>query len=680
MVIVCLSEEHRDQHTQSSSLIQRSVSRQAAPTETPVYSSPTSDQGPDRRSGPGASPLTMAEFKDRENREPSPKRELYRASDDGRSTGYPPQTATRARRKLGRGDTKAWFNKSFDQAVLASKPKPQKVMRRQNSVTDFFHSMLTKSKSHLQDIFASKKERTTRMLDGGKDETERSRIRVSRDASDLDRAPTGAEAIPSRSGSNERIESFTGAPRHNTGSVSPIHVVHPGPGEQLVRLSPDPGAGQTRRVRRSSRDKDRLSSSPLSRSTNMDIFPTSKPSQHSRSLSYNSPGSMSSSPSDHLQESFGAKSSLSFSAERPSLLSGLESRTSASPVSAAIRRKQMAQSASLSPSKIRGPKTVVTLSSYDSTDSAEEDWTRGERDAGRRSVSSAPPGRLSTCWNNQASPNSLLHAGKRTLVKSNSDTLARLENSPSAYLSSSSPQLVSKTCSDRSGPGNRSLTQFLASGVKSVGTVMIRVTDYLFLGSVEAAYNEPILCKYDISSLIDITNVNPALVPAHKKSDCPCACVANKTPHFRSKLNIGVDDIEWENLEQYFDDINSFINAARRKGRRVLVFSYMGQSRAAAAVVQHLMTHFKMPYQDAMTVVRAKRPQIKLNSGFVKALRRLEKKLGLNAVGEGLGRDHEGSEEGLEVRKGSPVVSRGSVEALEKQSPPHVVRGAWLEC
>ncbi|RUS91818.1 hypothetical protein EGW08_000389 [Elysia chlorotica] len=620
----------------------------------------------------------MAEFGAHENREPSPNREVYRAADGGQGSAYPPQSAARARRKLGRGDSKNWFNKSFDQAVLASKSKPQRVMRRQNSVTDFFHSMLTKSKSHLQDIFASKKEKASRRCGGSK---ETSPFHLPRENSES----LGAEAGGRCSTSNEQLsESMKGASPYNSGSVfrgdsqvSPIRILHPTLESQPVNANSDAEPASGRSLRKSSNDKEQMS--PILPTSNMERFLMSKALNHNRSLSYNSPGKLLTSPVRGQHNAIVKRSSLSSSAERPTALCERETGDTSSPVTAAARRKQMAQSASLSPSKSKGPRTVVTLSSYDSTDSTEEDGERGDGDRARRSVSSAPAGRLSTCWDGPAYP-SLLQAGKRTLVKSNSDTLARLESSSMAYLSSSSPQLMYKASSERGGPGNRSLTQFLASGTKNIGTVMIRVTDYLFLGSVEAAYNEPMLCKYDISSLIDMTNVNPALVPAHKKSDCPCACVANKTPHFRSKLNIGVDDIEWENLEQYFDEINSFINAARRKDRRVLVFSYMGQSRAAAAVVQHLMTHFKMPYEDAMKVVRSKRPQIKLNSGFVKALRRLEKRLGLTPEGDGALKEKFGLGEELERREGSPVVSRGSVEAIEKQSPPHVVRGAWLEC
>ncbi|GFN89859.1 dual specificity protein phosphatase 8 [Plakobranchus ocellatus] len=670
MVVVCLIEEQRVQYTYPYSALYRSRSlklKDSSSEFSPLYLT-------DRQSCTHIDPDNMAEFASRENVNASPTKDMSRTSEESRGPVHPSHPTARVRRKLGRGDSKSWFNKSFDQTVLnqATKPKPQKMIRRQNSVTDFFYTMLTKSKTHLQDIFASKKEKPHRRTDYGRDD--------SAGPFHVDNSEHGRSLVWGESGSNECDESqclhgdtknspqysFRSALENNT-HASSISSFSRESDYQRVSLSPNPTVNESLGCRRLSDEKD-LSSSPQSKISNMDMFLTSKPSQQvdwSRSALEKSPGTLAS-PSKRYQS--------------PDGLDPAKPETSRS---AAMRRKQMAQSASLSPPQSFAPRTIVTLSSYGSADSAEEsDFVRVGRDDGKRSVSSAPSSRLSTCWDGHTASPSLLEAGgatggKRTLVKSNSDTFARLDSTSSSFLSASSPQLVYKTSSE----GKNSLTQFLTSGVKSVGTIMIRVTDYLFLGSIEAAYNEPILCKYGISSLIDMTNVNPALVPAHKKSDCPCACAANKTPHFRSKLNIGVDDIEWENLEQYFDEINSFINGARRKGRRVLVFSYMGQSRAAAAVVQHLMTHYKMPYKDAMTVVRSKRPQIKLNSGFVKALRRLEKKLGLTTDEAG-GKMMANFGDNAEFRESSPVVSRGSVEAIERTSNEHppVVRGAWLEC
>lgn len=92
------------------------------------------------------------------------------------------------------------------------------------------------------------------------------------------------------------------------------------------------------------------------------------------------------------------------------------------------------------------------------------------------------------------------------------------------------------------------------------------VLDWLFVGSVEAAFNEPLLCALGVDAVVDLTNVPPHLVPVEKKTTCPCSCA---TKHFRAKLSLAIDDIDWENIEQYFPDVNSFLNGWRQKGRKV---------------------------------------------------------------------------------------------------------------
>ncbi|XP_012946991.1 mucin-5AC [Aplysia californica] len=572
--------------------------------------------------------------------------------------------SARSRRKFARSGSNSWFNKSFDQAVLnqATKPPPARSMRRQSSVTDFFQNVLSKSKSHLQDIFSSKREK--------------SKIKMAMTTAQEARlqSPTAAVAAAS----DKTAESASGA----EGGASPAQSGHDlgfrsaslhkscpsfyDPDSELVdtssinvQISLDPSPTETRpdiSKRRRSGDKSRVSSPTSPMTATMNMFVVTKPTNF-RSKSEDVDSSLTNAAPTHRRLT--KKSSLPFSTFRHE---GTSSPTSISSLTSPSKKKTPV-SDTASPGRYRAPK-IVTLSSHDSSDSADESQFR------IGSFTSTPPGAYTgggrasfTGTTALLTTGDVISRAKRALVKSNSDTFAKLSSSPLPLVKASSDGNCFKKNSVSS----------LATSMTSSARVMVSVTDYLFLGSVEAAYNEPLLCKYGVSSMIDMTNISPTLVPPHKKSDCPCACV-NKT-HFRSKLNIGVDDIEWENLEQYFEEINAFINGARLKGRRVLVYSYMGQSRAAAAAIQHLMHHFKMPYREALHVVRSKRPQVKLNSGFVKALLRLEKRLGLQTVnqdekGAGLKKQENKPEE-------SPRVSRGSVEDL---SAPPVVRGAWLEC
>ncbi|KAL8599013.1 hypothetical protein ACOMHN_006822 [Nucella lapillus] len=229
---------------------------------------------------------------------------------------------------------------------------------------------------------------------------------------------------------------------------------------------------------------------------------------------------------------------------------------------------------------------------------------------------------------------------KAALVKCKSDSIYRLvlplpgadEAAPLTKASSDDACFTRRRHSPQLLPRDRSVdfsTRSQSSGCspqtsRESWSCVSSIVDWLLVGSVEAAYNEPLLCSLNVEAVVDITNVAPQRVPAEKKTSCPCTC---SKKHFRSKLNLAVDDIEWENIEQHFTDINAFINGWRQRGKRVLVVSYHGRSRAPAVAVQHLMTHYRIPLQRALAHVRARRLQTRINPGFLKALQRVESRV-----------------------------------------------------
>lgn len=150
-----------------------------------------------------------------------------------------------------------------------------------------------------------------------------------------------------------------------------------------------------------------------------------------------------------------------------------------------------------------------------------------------------------------------------------------------------------------------------------------QLLDYLFIGSVEAAYNQPLLCKLKIDSIVDISNVPAADVPASKKALCPCLCT-EQFRHFRSRLIINIDDDEQEDISQYFAEINKFIDGVRQRNKKVLIFSYNGISRAPAAAIQYLMSHENFLLRQAFNLVKNQRPSMLINQGFQKTLETLE--------------------------------------------------------
>ncbi|EDV27132.1 uncharacterized protein TRIADDRAFT_22706 [Trichoplax adhaerens] len=97
--------------------------------------------------------------------------------------------------------------------------------------------------------------------------------------------------------------------------------------------------------------------------------------------------------------------------------------------------------------------------------------------------------------------------------------------------------------------------------------------------------------------------------------------------HTRLRLNIQVRDSTDEDLMPYLEDINSFIEANRRRNKRVLIFCYTGKSSAPTAVIQYLMHHSNMRLQQAHEHVKRRFPSIKINQGFWQTLQRLDERL-----------------------------------------------------
>ena len=76
----------------------------------------------------------------------------------------------------------------------------------------------------------------------------------------------------------------------------------------------------------------------------------------------------------------------------------------------------------------------------------------------------------------------------------------------------------------------------------------------------------------------------------------------------------------------HFDFCFDFIRdaLARADGGGVLVHCFRGKSRSATICAMYVMRALGMSYDEAMTAVRAVRPTAAPNSGFERALRRLD--------------------------------------------------------
>lgn len=136
---------------------------------------------------------------------------------------------------------------------------------------------------------------------------------------------------------------------------------------------------------------------------------------------------------------------------------------------------------------------------------------------------------------------------------------------------------------------------------------MQEIVPGLWLGSVEALDNVEELKKQNILYNLNLSCRGPAWNPFVYRE-------------FRSKAEFIVDD-KHVNLLAYLPSFRNCIDDALKSGHGILVNCARGRSRSASVVIDYLMTHKCMTFENALQLCRSKRPCVKPNSGFQKQLK-----------------------------------------------------------
>lgn len=141
--------------------------------------------------------------------------------------------------------------------------------------------------------------------------------------------------------------------------------------------------------------------------------------------------------------------------------------------------------------------------------------------------------------------------------------------------------------------------------------VISKVTDYIYVGNLNAAYNGRTLCRNNIDSIIDMSSAPGE--PAPSLSLIPCTC-SRRSRHSWSRLKVDMGDMP-DTLDERpalqhccFEDINECINASTEKRKRVLVHCRDGFSLAPMCIIQYLMVKQNMRLIAAYELLRAKYP------------------------------------------------------------------------
>jgi protein-tyrosine phosphatase len=132
------------------------------------------------------------------------------------------------------------------------------------------------------------------------------------------------------------------------------------------------------------------------------------------------------------------------------------------------------------------------------------------------------------------------------------------------------------------------------------------IIDNITLGSAFNSANYNHLTNNKIDIIINVTNEIQNYFPSIYKDG---------TTYFK----FGIYDTNEDDIEKVLEDI---INVLRNnKDKNIFIHCYMGFSRSAICVIYYLMVEYKMTFDDAVLLVKEKRPLVNPNTSFVKVLK-----------------------------------------------------------
>ena len=134
-----------------------------------------------------------------------------------------------------------------------------------------------------------------------------------------------------------------------------------------------------------------------------------------------------------------------------------------------------------------------------------------------------------------------------------------------------------------------------------------KITDKIFLGSIEGLSEYDYFKKEQIENILSITSDSPK-IPVDK--------------NINHKVII-IDDFFSENIIKYFKECIEFIE----NSNKIYIHCTCGVSRSATIVLAYLMWKTHLDFDDIYSFVKKRRPEIDPNNGFRRQLKLFQKLL-----------------------------------------------------
>lgn len=142
-----------------------------------------------------------------------------------------------------------------------------------------------------------------------------------------------------------------------------------------------------------------------------------------------------------------------------------------------------------------------------------------------------------------------------------------------------------------------------------------QIISSLYLGSVGAAYTQQVLLDRGITHILTLDRNLPPQFPSVP------------TTQTFTYLIVPLEDQPTMQLSPHLSSCTKFINDALQSGGKVLVHCLAGVSRAPVVVMAYFMRCKSMTFNQALALVREKRPWIKPNQGFIRQLEDLQRRM-----------------------------------------------------
>lgn len=134
------------------------------------------------------------------------------------------------------------------------------------------------------------------------------------------------------------------------------------------------------------------------------------------------------------------------------------------------------------------------------------------------------------------------------------------------------------------------------------------IPNFLWLGSVESAQDRKLI------ESLHITHIVNATIRSRR----------NFFPDFVKYLTVDVLDEVSEDMSDFFDPVNDFINQAEQENGRVLVHCQAGISRSASLVINYIRVRNQWSLKNSLEYVTQQRPEVHPNRSFMEQLIRQE--------------------------------------------------------